>query len=317
MRICVTGAAGYIGGHLVPALEARGHEVHGQDIRPGADMRFDLGYEQARRAWLEAFRPDLVIHLAALYGRIWGEQDLARTALANAGLTAALARGTAKAGARLLYVSSSEVYGTAADGPEPLDGTSPLGPLNMYGLTKKWGEEACRLYCPDGLVITRLNMPYGPARVPPGPGTVPHHSGRAGMHGYNALHTMTWQAHHGTPITVHRGTVRCFTWIGDAIAGLALAAEKAPAGTLNICRSDEPVLMTGLAARCCALVPGCASQITETDPPAGVTPVKDLDDTALRALGWKPQVNLDEGLPLTLDYMSRFGRDGRWDPAYP
>ena len=56
----------------------------------------------------------------------------------------------------------------------------------------------------------------------------------------------------------------------------------------------------------------CVSVITETGPPAGVTPRKDLDDTALRALGWEPQVSLDEGLPLTLEYMSRFGRDGRW-----
>ena len=312
MKICVTGASGYVGGWLVPALTARGHEVHGQDIKPGADARFDLAYEQARQAWLDAVRPDLVIHLAALYGRVWGEQDLARTALANAGLTAALARDTAKAGARLLYASSSEVYGAAAAGPGQLGDWSQLEPLNMYGLTKKWGEEACRLYCPDGLAVARLNMPYGPAAVLPQAGQVPHHSGRAGPHGYNALHTMLWQAHHSLDIAVHRDTERCFTWIAAAIGGLVTVAESGYEGTLNVCRADEPVLMAYLAWQCTALVPGCTSVITETDPPAGVTPRKDLDDTALRALGWEPQVSLDEGLPVTLDYMSRFGRDGRW-----
>ena len=253
-----------------------------------------------------------MIHLAALYGRIWGERDLASTAAANAGMTAALARDVAAAGARLLYASSSEVYGMSAAIAGPLGGDSWLGPLNMYGLTKKWGEEACRLYAPDGLVIARLNMPYGPAAVLPERGTVPSHSGRAGAHGYNALHTMLWQARHGMEITVHRGTVRCFTWIADAIAGLVLVAETGYEGTLNICRSDEPVEMAVLAKRCAALVPGCTSVITETDPPTGVTRRKDLDDTALRALGWKPEVDLDEGLPLTLEYMSRFSRDGRW-----
>lgn len=312
MRIAVTGAAGYIGGWLAPALAARGHEVHGQDIAPGGGARFDLGDRDARQAWLDAFRPDLVIHLAALYGRVWGEKDLTRTARDNAGLTAALARDVAAAGVRLLYVSSSEVYGTAASQTGPLSGDSPLGPLNMYGLSKKWGEEACRLYCPDGLVVARLNMPYGPAAQEPAPGDIPHHSGRAGSAGYNALHTMAWQAYHGMPITVHRDTGRCFTWIGDAITGLVRVAERAPAGTLNVCRSDEPVLMADLARRCAALVPGCTSVITETEPPAGVTPRKDLDDAALRALGWVPQVSLDGGLPATLEYMARFGRDGRW-----
>ena len=308
----MTGAAGYIGQHLVPALAARGHEVHGQDIRPGADARFDLGYEQARQAWLEAVSPDLVVHLAALYGRVWGERDLTATAADNAGLTAALARDTTGAGARMMYVSSSEVYGMSAASGALTTEASLLEPLNMYGATKKWGEEACRLYAPDGLAIARLNMPYGPAAVPPGPGSVPHHSGRAGPYGYNALHTMLWQAHHGLDITVHAGTERCFTWIGDAITGLILVAESGRAGCWNVCRNDDHVSMAYLAERCIALVPGCASAVTRTDAPAGVTHCKYLDDIALRALGWEPQVNLDEGLPATLEYMSRFDRDGRW-----
>ena len=41
VKICVTGASGYVGGWLVPALTARGHEVHGQDIKPGADARVE------------------------------------------------------------------------------------------------------------------------------------------------------------------------------------------------------------------------------------------------------------------------------------
>ena len=183
--------------------------MHGQDIRPGADARFDLGYEQARQAWLEAARPDLVIHLAALYGRVWGERDLTATAAANAGMTAALARDVADAGARLLYASSSEVYGAAAASPDPLDGTSPLGPLNMYGLTKKWGEEACRLYCPDGLAVARLNMPYGPAAVLPEPGAVPHHSGpgraaRVQRPAHDAVAGASRPGHHRAP---RHGTV--------------------------------------------------------------------------------------------------------------
>jgi nucleoside-diphosphate-sugar epimerase len=312
VRIAVTGAAGYIGGWLVPALAAAGHEVHGQDIVPGAGARFDLHYEQARRAWLDQVRPDLVIHLAALYGRVWGERDLYSTVAANTGMTAELARDTAKAGARLLFVSSSEVYGASARTPGPVTEDMPLEPLNMYGASKKWGEEACRLYCPDGLMITRLNMPYGPARAWPEPGSVPHFSGRAGVLGYNVVHTMLWQAAHSLPVSVHRGTRRCLTWAGDTVRGIAMIAASGQAGVWNVNRDDDMIDVAEIARRAVALVPGCTSVITEEDPPDQVTLVKHLDSTRLRALGWAPEVSLDTGMRETLDYISRFGPDGRW-----
>lgn len=286
--------------------------MHGQDIRPGAGAMFSLEHEPARKAWLDEVRPDLVIHLAALYGRIWGERDLAATVTANTGLTAALARDVAAAGARLLFVSSSEVYGASAQAG-PVTEDAPLAPLNMYGASKKWGEEACRLYAPDGLAICRLNMPYGPAAVLPAPGSVPHFSGRAGVLGYNVLHTMLWQASHNLPISVHRGTRRCLTWVGDTVRGIIMIAESGRAGVWNVNRADDMTDVAEIARRCTALVPGCVSVITETDPPEQVTLVKRLDNAALLRLGWAPEVPLDAGMKETLDYIRRFGVDGRWD----
>ena len=313
MRIACTGSEGYIGGWLVRELRERGHQVFTQDIHPGAGEVFDLGAEIPRRSWLSRRRPEMVIHLAALYGRVWGEIDLQKTAAANAGMTAELARDTAAAGARLLFVSSSEVYGSAANVPGPVMPESPLSPLNMYGLSKKWGEEACRVYAPAGLQIARLNMPYGPAAVFPDYGSVPHFSGRAGVLGYNALHTMLWQAHHSLPITVHRGTERCFTWVGDAVRGIAMVAESRWAGVWNVSRNDDMITMAALAKRCTAMVPGCGSAVTETDPGGQITMRKSLDNDRLCRLGWSPMVGLDHGMARTLDYMSHFGRNGRWN----
>lgn len=315
MRIAVTGAAGYIGGHLARELTARGHEVlaqdaHGTSLIPAAST-FDLSDDGARREWLSDTRPDLVVHLAARYGRVWCENGLKETAYANAGITAELARDCAARGIRLLYVSSSEVYGLAAlrSGPVPEDAS--LQPLNMYGLTKKWGEEACQAYAPDGLAVARLNMPYGPAAVLPQPGTVPHHSGCVGDVGYNALHTMLWQARHGMPITVHRGTERCYTWIGDAIRGLALIAESGRAGTWNVCRDDDYLSSADLAHRCVALA-GSTSDVIEKEPDGQVTPRKHLSSARLRALGWQPSVSLADGMRETLAYVSLFDRECRW-----
>jgi len=314
LKILVTGAAGYIAGHLIRELSFRGHSVRTQDIAPGPDVDnvFDLADYRERSRWLEFHSPDMVIHLAALYGRVWGEKNLSRTVQANTGMTAELARDTARAGARLMFISSSEVYGKTADQRGDVLTTMPLLPLNMYGLSKKWGEEACQLYAPDGLMITRLNMPYGPAAVLPDPGTVPRFSGRAGVLGYNVLHTMLWQASHGMPITVHKGTARCFTYVGDTCRGLAMIAESGYEGVWNVNRNDDHVIMSTLAEWCRALVPGCASEITEEEPPGQVTLRKRLDSDRLWEMGWRPQVDLVDGMKMTLDYVSRYDRDGRW-----
>jgi nucleoside-diphosphate-sugar epimerase len=317
LRIAVTGAAGYIGGWLCRELDSRGHDVWAQDRRPpggvsdwGTWHTFDVADGPARAGWLERCKPDVVVHLAALYGRVWGEADLAETARVNAGLAAALARDVAAAGARLMYVSSSEAYGAAA-GRGPVDEASPLEPLNMYGLSKKWGEEGARLYAPEGLVVARLNMPYGPPVAAPEPETVPETSAAVGGHGYNVLHTMLWQASHGKGITVHRGAERCMTWIGDAVAGLAMIIESGRAGTWNVCRDDDHLPVAEIARRAVALA-GSSSRVTEEDPPARVTLRKRLDAGPLLALGWRPAVSLDDGMARSLAHYSRYDENGAW-----
>lgn len=311
MRIAVTGAAGYIGGWLYQELSARGHEVHAMDHVPGPGTlqggwrTFDLADEPARSYWLTSRRPDVVVHLAALFGRVWGERDLAETARVNAGLTAALARDTAAVGARLVYVSSSEVYGTAAE-----YGGSP-DPLNMYGLSKLWGEEAARLYCPDGLVIARLSMPYGPPVRDPEPGTSPLHSGRVGPTGYNMLHTFLWQAANGLPLTVHQGAERSMTWIGDTVAGLTLLTESEglcwPAW--DVCRDDDHRPVAEIAALAVKLT-GSASEVCEVPMPGGVTPRKRLGSSPLRNLGWQPRVSLEDGMRMAVRHFARYDEHG-------
>lgn len=316
MRVAVTGAAGYIGGWLCRELQARGHEACAQDRRPPGGMSdwdswhgFDLAEGRQRAAWLASCQPDAVVHLAALYGRVWGETDLAETARDNAGLTAAVARDCASLGVRLMYAGSSEAYGASAD-RGPVDESSPLEPLNMYGLSKKWGEEAARLYCPDGL-IARLNMPYGPPVADPLPGEVPATSAAVGPRGYNVLHTMAWQASHGMPVTVHRGTERCLTWAGDTARGMAMILESGESGTWNVSRDDDHVPVGELARRVIA-VARSASRITETDLPPGVTLRKRLGNTRLLGLGWRPEVRLSDGIERVLGHFSRYDEAGAW-----
>jgi nucleoside-diphosphate-sugar epimerase len=312
----MTGAAGYIGGWLMAELVERGHAVYAQDlVKPDGPANwatfktFDLNSPE-RIHWLRIIEPEIVIHLAALYGRVWGEVDMAKTAGVNAGLTGTLARDVDTFGARLMYVSSSEVYGRAADkGTVYPDST--LEPVNMYGMSKKWGEEAAQTYASDGLMITRLNMPYGPAKYPPLHGVVPQTSGKPGTLGYNVLHSMVWEAEHGYDLKVHAGTRRCLTWVGDTVRGLAMIAESGKSGTWNVNRNDDHRSVADIAQLVLGIT-GSTSKVSVEDPPSRVTLRKSLENTELLQLQWKPTIELEEGTKLAWEYFRKFDRSGVW-----
>lgn len=298
MRILVTGHEGFIGTHLVQELKAAAHEVYGHDRGDG-----DLTQPGVFRKTVDFYRPDQVIHLAAQVGRLFGEQDLEHTIRSNVLMTALVASVCGEHGIRLLFASTSEVYGDRGhhvcyEG-EPLTPWTPDPlPHNAYGLTKRQAEEFCRLYAPDGLRIVRLSMPYGPL-APPGQGR-------------RALDTFLWQAYHRQPITVHRGAERSWCWVGDTVQGIRLVLEKGGQDVYNIGRDDQPVSMHELAVKACELAGAPTSLIRVVDPPARQTVVKRLSTERLRALGWRPTVELDEGMREVLDWVRHFDAHGNY-----
>ena len=231
---------------------------------------------------LEEFQPDLVIHLAAQVGRVFGEDDIAVTVADNAQATTILARDCGDLGIRMAYASTSEVYGDR--GAHDCTENDPLTvlPHNLYGLCKRWGEEACELYT-DRPFVFRFSMPYGPG-APPG-------------RGRRALDTMLWQAFHGLPIVVHAGAERSWCWIDDLIAGVVRVIEHGDGGAWNVGRDDDPVPMLDLARKCCALTGRDPDElITVVPAPSAQTVVKRLSTAKLRSLGWEPIGRAGRGL---------------------
>lgn len=286
MRVLVTGAHGFIGSWLLPELRKTFGDVVGVDRNEG-----DLTEPGQIERLLDTRRPDTVVHLAAKYGRLKGEVDPAFTVTQNAVVTTQVAKACGEAGVRLVYVSSSEAYGDQGDRTLVESDTYGALPHNIYGLSKRWGEEAARLYAPDGLLVLRLNMPYGPRQE--------------GGWGACALINMMIQAVRHQPITVHRGAERSWCWVGDSVGAIRVVMENADEGVFNIGRDDEPTLMLDVARKACELADAPADLIREVDPPVRQTVVKRLSADKVRALGWRPEVDLDEGMARTLAWVSR------------
>lgn len=288
MKILVTGASGFIGTHLSRELRMAGHDVAGIDFQFGDLLKPDT----IKRA-LSLHEPDLVVHLAAKVGRIFGEDDPAATVADNAGMTTTVAKACGEQGVRLAYASTSEIYGDLGEATAFERGRKAL-PHNVYGLSKRWGEEACLLYAPDGLVVFRISMPYGPG--------LPAGRGRAAM--VNFLH----QADNRREIPVHRGAERSWCWVGDTVRGMRMILETKPRNDTrdfawNVGRDDAAVPMRVVAEMACLMTGAPTDLIREVEPPGMQTVVKRLSCDKLRRLGWEPQVGLEEGMRKTLDWL--------------
>jgi nucleoside-diphosphate-sugar epimerase len=290
MKVLITGAAGFIGTHLTAELNGSGHEVTGFDVTAGPGIiqgscLFDSFADLVQRR-----KPDVVIHLAAKVGRLFGEDNIRNTISENVYMTAHVAQTCAAHGARLMYASTSEVYGDRGNHlcaeDEPFQGV----PHNAYGLSKRQGEEFARLYCPSGLTIMRFSMPYGPG--------LPAGRGRAAL--INFLHN----ALHHQQIVVHRKSERSWCWIGDTVRAVRLLLERSEGGAYNIGRDDNAESMLSVAEQACRMVHAPLSLIELVDPPERQTVVKRLAMNKIRALGWEPRVDLEEGMRRCLDWVT-------------
>jgi len=289
MRILVTGSAGFIGQHLTNELEGAGHEVVPYDRHYGSAQDI-LNYPAPFAVCVERGDLDVVVHLAAKVGRLFGEDDVQRTVTDNAGMTAIVAQACGAAGVRLVYASTSEVYGDQHNRMCVEDGPLNL-PHNIYGLSERWGEEVCKLYAPDELTVWRISMPYGPGH-PPG-------RGRA------AMTNMLWQAMNREPIPVHEGAERSWCWIGDTVRAMRLTIEETDGGVWNIGRDDNATPMLAIATMACDMTGANSADLVELIPaPARQTVVKRLSTEKIRSLGWRPEVELEEGMARTLTWIN-------------
>jgi nucleoside-diphosphate-sugar epimerase len=292
MRYVVTGAAGFIGSHLLRTLLDRGHDAVGWDAFTDY---YDPELKEENAAGLPVERvdiarddlPDLggvdgVFHLAGQpgvlsFGDVFPVYVRHNVLATQRLLEAALATGT-----RALLASSSSIYGDAEAYPTPEE-TRPR-PLSPYGITKLACEHLVSAYGQefglDGVVVRYFTI-YGPRQRPD-----------------MALAKMTACLADGRPFELHGdGTQsRSFTYVADAVEATILAMERAAAGAvLNVGGGEEVSMLEAIETL--GEVSGQKVQVVRAPRREGDATRTVADTSRIRsATGWQPTTRFVEGL---------------------
>jgi GDP-4-dehydro-6-deoxy-D-mannose reductase len=151
-RIWVTGAGGFVGRHLVPALEQAGAQV------TPTDDDLDIRDAALVAASLRRLQPHAIVHLAARSSVASSLQDAEGVYEVNFLGARALLTGLAQhcPAARILLVGSGVVYGSAEPGSAPFDESAPLRPDSPYAWTKACADLLGGSYAAQGLAVVRV-----------------------------------------------------------------------------------------------------------------------------------------------------------------
>jgi UDP-glucuronate 4-epimerase len=303
VRALVTGAAGFVGSHLAEALLARGDTVLGVDcFTPYYDRidkeenvstayahdDFELVEADLRSADIAELLSgvDAVFHQAAQAGvRLSWSSGFAdyvgHNVLATQRLLEAVQH--AQPGARVVYASSSSVYGNQIR--YPTVETDLPKPFSPYGVTKLAAEHLCGLYAENSGVHTvslRYFTVFGPRQRPD-----------------MSIHRLCQAAVEGSTFPLYGdGTqIREFTYVSDIVAANLAAAERdvAPGTYANIAGGAEITINELIA-----LVGELAGAPVAVDPeprkPGDSFHNGGATDRAREVLGWEPEVSLRAGL---------------------
>jgi len=298
MRILVTGSRGTLGVPLVRELKARGHEVWQCDLQHSAEdnyIRADVGeYRQLERVF-EANQYDYVYHLAAEFGRINGEEYYDTLWTTNVIGTRHVLEWQKKKRFRLIFASSSEIYGDKH--AEVLTEDIPLQQSiiqhNDYATTK-WVNEVqiMNFERRHGTEIVRCRFfnAYGPGEY---------------YHHYRSVVCLfCYRALHDQPYDVYEGYHRVFMYIDDFIPTLATVCERfVPGQVYNIggeefrsVRELSDIILRYLQKddRQVRYMPEDRHNVQNKRPDISL---------AKRQFGHSPRITLEEGVPRTIDWM--------------
>ncbi len=292
MRVYVTGIGGFVGCHLAAELLVSGHEVAGCHLGPVRGLprievdQIDLLEPGPMRGRLEAFAPEVVIHLAGFshVGSSWSAPALCFriNVLGTEALLDAL--DTLDPAIRVVFASSSEVYGEVPVEEQPIpDGREPA-PGNPYALTKAAAERLVRAR--GGIIVRSFNL-LGPGQ-----------SERFAIPGF--ARQLAQIAEGQLAPVLHVGDLsprRDFVDVRDGAVAYRLLAEEGEAGRFYNLASGSAQSIGDVVTR---LVELSGLDVTIEQDPSRLrqndTPLLLGDASGLHGLGWRPRYDLDDTL---------------------
>ncbi len=304
MRILVTGAAGFLGGHLAERLLREGNRVVGLDnFITGARSNIELlramdGFEFIEH---DISRPididgplDGVLHFASPASPVdYLEFPIQTLKVGSLGTHNSLGIALAK-GARFLLASTSEVYGDPQVHPQHEEywgHVNPVGPRGVYDEAKRFAEAMTMAYHRHHKVdtrIVRIFNTYGP-RMRPGDGRV--------------VSNFIVQALRGDPLTIYGEGLqtRSFCYVDDEVEGIVRLFHSDRTDPTNIGNPNEFTIRE--LAEAVLEETGSQSSLETRPLPEDDPKVRCPDISVARSLlGWEPTIDLREGIRRTIPF---------------
>jgi nucleoside-diphosphate-sugar epimerase len=305
MKVLITGVAGFIGSNLAKTHLDQGDEVYGVDNLSTGQMRnIDqlTGLVFINSSVSDSIdslpkKVDVVYHFASPASPEKYMAQALNTMEVNTTGTLKLLEYASSSGARLIFASTSEIYGDPLVSPQQeiyWGNVNPIGPRSVYDEAKRFGETLVAHFQREKLAnagIIRIFNTYGPNMDP--------YDGRV-------VSNFIRQALQGKPLTIYGSgeQTRSFCYIDDLVNGIMAMGLSSQTGPINLGNPEERTLLN-LAELVLDITKSTSEleflELPEDDPKQrcpDITQAKSL-------LGWEPRVGISIGIQSTADWIRK------------
>ena len=305
MKVLITGVAGFIGSNLARTHLSQGDEVYGVDnFSTGKPRNLEnLGGLQfiegsvSESIGLLPKQVDVIYHFASPASPEKYMAQALNTMEVNTTGTLRLLEYASSNDARLIFASTSEIYGDPLVSPQQeiyWGNVNPIGPRSVYDEAKRFGETLVAHFQRERLAnagIVRIFNTYGP--------NMDAYDGRV-------VSNFIRQALQGKPLTIYGSgeQTRSFCYIDDLVRGIMAMAQTTQPGPINLGNPEERTLLN-LSELVLEITRSSSTleffELPEDDPKQRCPDIS----RARALLGWEPKVDISTGIMRTAERISK------------